>query len=132
VGGVYLLWLAWQMVRGKSSVRLGAAPGTSMDAPSNLFLRGFITDLANPQTVLFFASIFAVTLTASTPVWARILSWFGIVAASAVWRVLLSFAFSRERVRSTYSRWQHAIERVVGAAFAAFGARLIAEGISRR
>src|SRR6185503_3885409 len=30
VGGVYLLWLAWQMVRGKSSVRLGAAPGTSM------------------------------------------------------------------------------------------------------
>lgn len=132
MGGLYLLWLAWKMLRRGSSMSLAAGPRTLIEPASSLFVRGFITDLANPQTVLFFASIFAVTLTSTTPAWAKLLSWLGIVATSAIWRVLLSFAFSRERVRSMYSRWQRAIERLVGVAFVAFGARLIAEGISRR
>ena len=98
--------------------------------PGGLFARGLVTDLANPQTVLFFASIFAVTLTPTTPAWAKALSWLGIVVVSAAWRCMLSVAFSRRRVRALYARSQRAIERAAGAAFAVFGMRLIADGIS--
>ena len=131
-GGLYLLWLAWKMLKGGGSLQLDQAPRTSFAMPTNLFLRGLVTDLVNPQTVLFFASIFAVTLTTTTPAWAKLLSWLGIVAVSAIWRCLLSFAFSRQRMRSAYARWQQAIERLAGVAFAAFGAKLLVEGIAKR
>ena len=131
VGGIYLLWLAWKLLTGRASSGATATP-TPVDASSNLFVRGLITDLANPQTVLFFASIFAVTLTAETPAWARWLSWLGVVATSAAWRSLLSFAFSRKRVRSVYARWERAIERHAGVALAGFGAKLIIEGVVRK
>ncbi len=42
------------------------------------FRRGLITDLSNPQTVLFFISIFSVTLNAETPTWARLMAWAGL------------------------------------------------------
>jgi amino acid exporter len=131
-GGTYLLWLAWKMLKGHNASRLDEAPRSSAGMPANLFLRGLVTDLANPQTVLFFASIFAVTLTTSTPASAKLFSWLGIVAVSATWRVLLSFAFSRKRIRSVYVRWERAIERLAGVAFATFGAKLIVEGIARK
>ena len=132
VGGLYLLWLAWKMMKGGHSVVVadGNAGPRSGLPQANLFVRGLVTDLANPQTVLFFASIFAVTLTPTTPAWAKALSWLGIVAVSATWRCLLSFAFSRRRIRAFYARCQRTIERLAGAAFAAFGAKLIVEGIS--
>ena len=131
-GGVYLLWLAWKMLRGQGTFKVDAAPAGFGFAPAGLFVRGLVTDLANPQTVLFFASIFAVTLTASTPAWAKLLSWLGIVAVSAIWRSLLSFAFSRTRVRALYGRARRAIERLVGVAFAAFGLKLIMDGITTK
>ena len=132
VGGLYLLWLAWKMLKGDASFHLRAAPGLSIRPPSGLFVRGLVTDLANPQTVLFFASIFAMTLDATTPAWARIVAWLGIVLVSAVWRVFLSVAFSRHRMRSMYLRFQRTIERLTGAALAAFGMKLIVGGISSR
>jgi len=132
VGGLYLLWLAWKTMKGGSAVVVDDDSARSALPPAKLFVRGLVTDLANPQTVLFFASIFAVTLTATTPAWAKALSWLGIVTVSATWRCLLSFAFSRRRIRTFYARWQRAIERLAGVAFAAFGAKLIVEGISAK
>lgn len=45
-----------------------------ISAPWYVFRRGLITDLSNPQTVLFFISIFSVTLHAETPTWARLMA----------------------------------------------------------
>jgi len=132
VGGLYMLWLAWKTMKGGSAVVVDDDSARSALPPAKLFVRGLVTDLANPQTVLFFASIFAVTLTATTPAWAKAVSWLGIVVVSATWRCLLSFAFSRRRIRALYGRWQRAIERLAGAAFATFGAKLIVEGISAK
>ncbi|HEX4327432.1 MAG TPA: LysE family transporter [Burkholderiales bacterium] len=97
-----------------------------------LFRRGLVTDLANPQTVLFFASIFSITLTAGTPLWAKVLAWGGIVAVSLTWRVFLSHAFSVAAVRRGYSRAQGVLERLVGAGLGLFGARLIYQGLHQR
>ncbi|HWZ73796.1 MAG TPA: LysE family transporter [Casimicrobiaceae bacterium] len=96
------------------------------------FTRGLVTDLANPQTVLFFASIFAVTLTPDTPTWAKAVSWIGIVVTSMLWRSLLSVALSHHRVRRAYKRAQVPMERLVGVPLGAFGARLLIRGVSER
>lgn len=93
VGGAYLLWFAWCSMRRQSTPQMSTLQ-QPISAPWYVFFRrGLITDLSNPQTVLFFISIFSVTLNAETPTWARLMAWAGIVLASIIWRVFLSQAW---------------------------------------
>ncbi|CFV23238.1 putative membrane transport protein [Yersinia enterocolitica] len=62
-GGLYLVWYAYNMVRHRQELHMGmGAVATSSITPWYVFFRrGLLTDLSNPQTVLFFISIFSVT-----------------------------------------------------------------------
>lgn len=132
VGGLYLLWFAYK------SMNKQVTPHTSalqqpLSAPWYVFFRrGLITDLSNPQTVLFFISIFSVTLSAETPNWAKLSAWLGIVLSSVIWRVFLSQAFSLPTVRRSYASMQRVANRVIGVVIGAFAVKLIYEGITRR
>ena len=129
IGGAYLLWYAMRLLRNGKPVEI-AQSGTSAAVPlAQYFRRGLVTDLANAQTVLFFASIFAVTLTAETPTWAKLASWAGIVGISILWRIFISYAFSAPAVRRGYARARALLEKAIGGALALFGGRLVLEGI---
>lgn len=56
VGGLYLLWLAWQAVRpgGRSPFAVKALP---QDSPRKLFLMGFLTNLLNPKIAMIYLSL---------------------------------------------------------------------------
>jgi amino acid exporter len=132
VGGAYLIWFAFGMMRGgRRASDLELTASVTKHSYGTLFRRGLLTDLANPQTVLFFASIFSVTLTASTSWFARLATWLGIVIASVMWRVVISHAFSHPAIRRGYLRLGSLLERIVGVALAGFGARLIYQGLHR-
>ncbi|ECD1069685.1 hypothetical protein EVI04_04095, partial [Salmonella enterica subsp. enterica serovar Typhi] len=106
---------------------------TPIAAPWTIFFRrGLMTDLSNPQTVLFFISIFSVTLSAETPTWARLMAWAGIVLSSVIWRIFLSQAFSLPAVRRAYGRIQRIASRVIGAIIGMFALRLLYEGMTHR
>lgn len=80
VGGAYLLWFAWNSIRHQATPQMSTLQ-TPIAAPWTIFFRrGLMTDLSNPQTVLFFISIFSVTLSAETPTWARLMAWAGYCA----------------------------------------------------
>lgn len=131
-GGLYLVWFGWRLARTAGTQGMVVSGEARREPLWRLFWRGLVTDLANAQTVLFFASIFAVTLQADTPVWARVLAWAGIVLASIAWRAALSTAFSRAAVRAAYARAERTLERIAGAALMVFGLRLIYSGLTRR
>jgi len=130
VGGVYLLWLAFRLMLRHESVQLDVVPASRGLSLVQYFRRGVVTDLANPQTMLFFASVFAVTLTPATPLAVKAVAWFGIVLTSFVWRVFLSCAFSVPSVRRVYARTMRLFELLAGGLLGAFGARLLIEGVS--
>jgi amino acid exporter len=132
LGGLYLLWCAWRLMRSHTATTLDVAGGRPARSLSRHFWRGLVTDLANVQTVLFFASIFAVTLGAETPGWAKLLSWVGIFFASLLWRTSLSLAFSQPRIRHGYERCQRRIEQAAGLMLGVFGIRLLFDGLARR
>jgi amino acid exporter len=131
-GGAYLLWYAVRLMRNGKPVEIEPGGAAASLPLAQFFRRGLVTDLANAQTVLFFASIFSITLTPHTPLWAKAAAWLGIVTASIGWRLLLSHAFSRAVVRRGYARIQRTLERLVGLALGAFGLRLVYEGLTRR
>lgn len=131
-GGAYLLWFAWNSIRRQPTPQMAALEHPVIAPWTVFFRRGLITDLSNPQTVLFFISIFSVTLSADTPTWARMMAWAGIVLSSVIWRIFLSQAFSLPAVRRGYGRIQRVASRVIGAVIGLFALRLIYEGITRR
>jgi amino acid exporter len=132
LGGLYLIWFGVRLFLARAPVALSSESISTAGTLRGYFARGLVTDLANPQTVLFFASIFAVTLTPNTPIHVKAVSWIGIVATSVLWRSLLSVMLSHDRVRRAYERAQVPMERLVGIALGAFGARLLIQGVSER
>lgn len=129
-GGAYLLWFAWNSMRRQATPQMSTLAAPIAARWTVFFRRGVITDLSNPQTVLFFISIFSVTLSAETPTWARLLAWLGIILASVIWRIFLSQAFSLPAVRRAYGRIQRVASRVIGAVIGLFALRLIYEGLT--
>src|SRR4051812_45467492 len=129
IGGLYLLWVACRLVRSHPSTSLDATPAGSAQSYFKSFAQGLMTGLTNAQTIFFFASIFAVTLTVETPVWARVLSWLGIVSASVIWRVLLYNFFFHPTVRAVFRRGQRVFECLAGVILAGFGAKLLFDGM---
>lgn len=132
VGGAYLLWFAWSSIRHQATPQMSALQAPIAAPWTIFFRRGLMTDLSNPQTVLFFISIFSVTLSAETPTWARLMAWAGIVLSSVIWRIFLSQAFSLPAVRRAYGRIQRIASRVIGAIIGMFALRLLYEGVTHR
>src|SRR5437870_2122798 len=68
LGGLYLIWIGIQMLRRRrASEQYQHRSSHSHSSGLQHFVRGLATDLANPKTVVFFASIFAMTLEPDTP-----------------------------------------------------------------
>ncbi|MTC26284.1 hypothetical protein GKR76_06265, partial [Providencia alcalifaciens] len=80
--------------------------------------------------VLFFMSIFSTTISPSTPLWAKLLIWLGIVLASLIWRIILCQTFSLSSVRRTYSRIHKVIGKGVGLILGGLASKLIYQGIT--
>jgi amino acid exporter len=96
------------------------------------FLRGLATDLSNPKTILFFGSIFAVTLHSETPAWTKVIIWSEIILISILWRIALCRLFSVPALRALYRKYEIEIERLFGALLILLGWRMTANVSERQ
>lgn len=125
-GASYLVWLgvqAWRSrPRGDES---GGAAGQSAPAAGAAFAGGFLTNALNPKATLFFLALFATVISATTPrLWQTAYGlWMSV--ATAGWFSLISTWFARERVRRTYLRYSHWIDRTLAVLFLGFAASLL-------
>lgn len=94
LGGLYLLYYAISVFKNRTQLNLSTQNSLESFPVVTYFRRGLISDLSNPQTILFFISIFSTTITPTTPLWTKIIIWLGIVIASLVWRIILCQTFS--------------------------------------
>lgn len=123
LGGIYLIYLGIKMIKSKKT-ELAKSKKTASRSLAKCFRLGLLTDLANPKTILFFASIFATAVTPNTPKWVLGCMLAGIVLTSVIWRTGLSYLFSRNFFREFYMKFRNYIEIVFGAILIVFGLRL--------
>jgi threonine efflux protein len=123
-GGAYLCYVAWKLWRSPAAVSQEVKAVTTSRAAA--FRMGFITNVFNPKTALFFGSVFATALPpspgAAMLAGAVALVWFNAV----VWHVFLALAFSHGRIQSGYQRWRAVFNRGAAGLVGAFGLRLLA------
>lgn len=122
-GGAYLCYVAWKLWRAPAAVATEVTAVTTSRAAA--FRMGFITNVFNPKTALFFGSVFATALPPSPGpavlAGAVLLCWFNAV----VWHVFLALAFSHGRVQSAYQRGRTLFNRGAAGLVGAFGLRLL-------
>jgi len=121
-GGLYLLSVALRLWRtstastGNHQVQL---------SPGAAFRLGFLTNIMNPKSALFFGSVFATALPPQPAPVLLLLAVALVVINALVWHVFLALAFSHRRVQAGYARRRATIGRTAGALVGVFGARFL-------
>ena len=130
-GGAYLIWLglsAWSASQRSEGVSaeaddLGRGVSSSL---RRAVLTGGMLSLTNPKMIIYFTSIFVAVFPAHAPLWVHLTALGIVIAEEVLWWVLVAYLFSHARMQAAYRRVRGVLDRVLGVAFVAFGARIVA------
>lgn len=122
LGALFLLYIAWMIFRHAAEPLKIETAG---EAVGNPFLKGFLTQIANPKVAVFFGSIFIAMLPAQVPLWMT-LALIAMVSLNEVWWYsAVSLFFGSGPVRAFYLKAKVWIDRVTGLFLGALGLRLL-------
>ena len=122
LGGVYLLTVATRLWRSRGPELGEPAPTVSK---STAFRLGFLTNITNPKSALFFGSVFAASFPSAPNLALQVSAVAMIVVNALCWHTLLAYLFSRPRVRAGYARSRSTANRVASALLGALGVGLL-------
>ena len=121
-GGLYLIYVALRLWRsGTSSAAHEAAELSALAA----YRVGFLTNIMNPKSALFFACVFATLMPEQPSPLLLSLAVVVVLANAFAWHTLLAVAFSHSRIQTAYARSHALVARVAGALVGVFGIRLL-------
>lgn len=113
-GAVYLLWLGLQGIRSKAhlnELHVGQLPSRSA---GQSFREGFLCNVLNPKSALFFLSVFSQFIGHGTPEWMRWIYGGEIIVAVGLWFILLAILISNDYFRDIYRKYMHWFDRGLG------------------
>ncbi|MCQ1573597.1 LysE family translocator [Neorhizobium galegae] len=127
VGGLYLVWLGLKIFLDARKSRQSAdIVAARIEVPLKTAYRmGLATNLANPKSALFVASLFAATMPAGTPFLYGLAAIAVMVAVSTVYYTFLVALITHRSVAAAYLKAKKKIDLGVGMVFVGFGTKLL-------
>ena len=123
-GGLFLMWIAFQMWRHASEPLPEAEESTGSRTPVQAFRLGVATQLSNPKPALFFGAVFLGTIpTDASPVSVALLL-FAMFLNELVCTAGVARIFSLERSRRIYAGMKSTIDRVFGGVLGLLGLKV--------
>ena len=123
VGGVFLLWLAWQTIRSTPTEAATVTARRGGYAGAYLSILGLT--MANPMTIISFGALFAGLGVTSGATGDAALVVLGVLLGSSTWWIVLTTVIGTLRTRVT-PRWIHRINIGSGVIIGAFAIVAIA------
>lgn len=126
-GGLYLCWMGYQMLRSalKKEPVAQASPEVELAYGGRSFLKGLLTNLANPKAIIYFGSVFSLFVGDSVGSAQRWGIFVLIALETLAWFTLVASLFALPKMRRGYQRLAKWIDGTAGALFAGFGIHLI-------
>lgn len=127
-GGIYLLWMGWQLLRSaRKQHQQAPQPEVQVALPSKgrSFIKGFLTNLSNPKAVIYFGSVFSLFVGDDVGAGERWGIFMLIIVETFCWFSLVALVFALPVMRRGYQRVAKWIDGVAGVLFAGFGIHLI-------
>ncbi|HAT1572627.1 TPA: threonine export protein RhtC [Kluyvera cryocrescens] len=127
-GGLYLCWMGYQMLRGalkKEKSAQGAEPQVELAQGGRSFMKGLLTNLANPKAIIYFGSVFSLFVGDSVGAGERWGIFVLIIVETLAWFTVVASLFALPTMRRGYQRAAKWIDGVAGTLFTGFGIHLI-------
>lgn len=127
-GGLYLCWMGYQMLRGalkKDKATDEAEPQVELAQGGRSFMKGLLTNLANPKAIIYFGSVFSLFVGDSVGAGERWGIFVLIILETLAWFTVVASLFALPTMRRGYQRAAKWIDGVAGTLFAGFGIHLI-------
>ncbi|AOO58114.1 threonine export protein RhtC [Raoultella ornithinolytica] len=126
-GGLYLCWMGYQMLRGalKKSDAPAPEPQVELARSGRSFLKGLLTNLANPKAIIYFGSVFSLFVGDNVGTGERWGIFLLIVLETLAWFTAVASLFALPAMRRGYQRMAKWIDGIAGTLFAGFGIHLI-------
>ena len=126
-GGLYLCWMGYQMLRGalKKSDAPAPEPQVELARSGRSFLKGLLTNLANPKAIIYFGSVFSLFVGDNVGTGERWGIFLLIVLETLTWFTVVASLFALPAMRRGYQRMAKWIDGIAGTLFAGFGIHLI-------
>ncbi|NIF34771.1 threonine export protein RhtC [Enterobacter sp. Cy-643] len=126
-GGLYLCWMGYQMLRGafKKEAKGEDAPKVELASGGKSFVKGLLTNLANPKAIIYFGSVFSLFVgdnVGSAERWGLFVL---IAIETFAWFTIVASLFALPKMRRGYQRLAKWIDGMAGALFTGFGIHLI-------
>lgn len=128
LGGAYLVWFGYKMLRSVWTSSNGAVPEPTGDrtAPLAAMRSGFVTNMSNPKVITYYLSLFGIMVPPNSPPTVFVIACLTAVIVSIFWWGAVSVLFRLPPVRRGFLRIRRAFDGIVGAALVGFGVKLIA------
>ncbi|MDU0923629.1 threonine export protein RhtC [Raoultella ornithinolytica] len=126
-GGLYLCWMGYQMLCGalKKSDAPAPEPQVELARSGRSFLKGLLTNLANPKAIIYFGSVFSLFVGDNVGTGERWGIFLLIVLETLAWFTVVASLFALPAMRRGYQRMAKWIDGIAGTLFAGFGIHLI-------
>jgi threonine/homoserine/homoserine lactone efflux protein len=131
-GGLYLLWMAWNIWRAAPQpLSIDAQPEDQQRASLWASFRlGLYTQLSNPKAAVVYGSVFAALLPAKFPLAAALLVMLGVWVMETGWMAIVVLVLSSSKPRSVYLSAKTLIDRLAAGVMGALGLRLVSSSTS--
>ncbi|MEM0989494.1 MAG: LysE family translocator [Pseudomonadota bacterium] len=129
LGGLYLLWLAWQSVR--SATAHGGADSFKHAAEGRWFLRGVVLNLSNPKTVVAWMAALAVGLDPNSTVWSLAIGYAVCMVVTLAVNLSYMMGFSLAGMMGLYRRIRRGVDAVMAGLYAFAGLALLRSALHR-
>lgn len=129
LGAAYLIYIGWKTFRSKSKIHIEHT-GKQQDsnklelARFSAFKMGFVSNVLNPKTTLFFLSIFAQVSTPETPIIIQIIYGAIVSLAHLLWFCGVASFLSQPRLLKKFNTYKSNIEKVIGTILIGFGLKV--------
>lgn len=124
-GGAYLLYKGFVMVRRAAPLRATQVAEVRRQSLVQAYFNGLLTNLTNPQAVMFFSSVFVALLSPNLRPWAGPAGVATVAAASLSVNLATVMLFSFSSVQRRYMLAKTWIDRAAGVLLGGFGISLL-------
>ena len=125
-GAAYLIWLGGRSLLRAGSLReQGQTAVRGLDRPHRPWLEGFLTNLLNPKTALFYLAVLPQFLDPLHPAISAVFLASIHILLSLIWYLGLVLVMDRAQVLIRHQRGQRIVEAISGAVLFGLGARLL-------
>lgn len=126
LGAAYLIYLGVQSLRFKKDFVELNEQKHQQDIPALKAIRiGFLTNVLNPKSTLFFLSLFTFVIGPEVPLNIQLVISGVMVMNVMIWFSLVAVFFSQKRIQRVFFKFQKVFSRIFGGLLVAIGLKII-------